>query len=392
MAQSLRPAPGTLSTSTTKKSSVDPRMNAAARLDQRYDNFTFGPDQQYATDTGKRLQDYGSFAKVDATNAANMAAQQGLAAQQRGTPGAQYGAANNTLAGAGATAQDQGGLYNRLLAFADQEQGPSAAQAQLQSATDDAMAANLALAGSGRGMGDSAEAMRRAQFANAGAVSDAATSSAMLRAEEEQAHRQNILQAYGQGSDVLSQQGSLQLGTADQQAGMAEFATDAELRSRELNDQTGLGYMGLGLEARQMGTEAQLAYEQEARANLLAELEANMGYEDAVNAAADREVGLQNSREQRGFDRESQLIGAGLGAMSAMGGVMMMSDRDAKRGIKKTSLDDDFAALQEDNPYKLKVTGKGGYGALLGGLMSDRTSKRHIRLADLDEDYEALGG
>jgi hypothetical protein len=307
---------------------TDPRMTNAERLDQRYSNYTYGPSKDYATTQANILQQQGENQKLQTTFLGQQAGANADAAAGRAGP-QQTTTANATY--------DQGRLYNRLLDFADQPAGPSAAQAQLQMGSDRAMAANLALANSGTGMGDSSEAMRRAQFANATQQSETANQSAMLRAQEEQQQRENILQAYGQGAGVLGQQGQLGLAMGDQ-----------ELASRELNDSTALAYDQLGLQAYGQGADIDLAYEQEARANLENESAANQAYE--ANATAQDSLRTQRDlqNDQQSHDRDTQLIGAGLGIASSIGGLAMMSDARAKKRIRELDdLNDAYAALSD---------------------------------------------
>jgi hypothetical protein len=335
MAQLYRPPVSTAAPNNTnpygqyRASADDPRLSNVQRIDQQYQNFTYGADADYAQGRAKTLQDEGQ-ANVGAAGVIQGASQQSAdAARQRAAPGA--------LTDARVTGYEQGGLYNRLLDYANAPAGPSAAQAQLQKASDQAMAANLALAGSGTGMGDSAEAMRRAQFANATQQATAANDSAVLRAQEEQQRQQNILQAYNQGAGVLSDQGQLALGASGQ-----------ELQGRSLNDQTALAYDQMALDAYRTGIDADLAYEQEARANLENELEAGMGFENVKLGSAAQRNSRQLQDDQQAFDRDTQMIGAGLGVVSSLGGAAMMSDQRQKRRIRELeTLNDEYAALSE---------------------------------------------
>jgi hypothetical protein len=341
MAQAVRPTAATYSRpndrspyAENRSAGDDSRLTQSQRIDQRYQNFTYGADQDYAQNRANTFQNAGTDAAGQFRSMGVGATGNADAARDRTAPETQFGAANATLG--------QGGsLYNRLTAFADAPAGPSAAQAQLQKGSDQAMAANLALAGSGRGMGDSAEAMRRAQFANAGQQATLANDSAILRAQEDQARQQNVLQAYGQGAGLLNQQ-------AQTQAGMAQYLSDQELQNRSLNDQTALSYDQMGLDAYGQGIQGQLAYEQEARANLENELQANMGYEDLTmqGAGIRQQKNLQD--DQQDFDRDTQVYGAALGLASSAGGMALTSDERSKKRIRELErLNDEYAALSE---------------------------------------------
>lgn len=206
-------------------------------------------------------------------------------------------------------------------------------------------------------MGGGAAAMAQAQANSAGIISDQANNSAILRAQEEQQQRENILAAYGQGASVLNDQGSLALGRGDlalgeagQAASQSEFLTDAELEAQAQRDTAGLGYQQLGLEGMQQGYATDLAYEQEARANYENELDANMGYEQNVTNLATGKMELQSAREQREADRSGQWIGAAMGGVAAGAGLLMMSDEDEKTDIKRAGgLNQRYAALADDN-------------------------------------------
>lgn len=168
---------------------------------------------------------------------------QAAAAQGRAAPTANFSPTGQTLGGVGTVAQTLAGL--------EAQQGPSAAQAQLQSGLNAAQASNLALARSGRGWGGSASAMTQAAGANAAAGQQAANASASLRAQEDAAWRARQAQNLGAA-------GGLGLDIAGQQAGMTQFGADLALRGQALADQTGLGYTGLGIDAQQAAANAQL--------------------------------------------------------------------------------------------------------------------------------------
>jgi hypothetical protein len=167
---------------------------------------------------------------------------QGLAAGQRGTPTTDFRNANASLQSAKNNAASLSGL--------EAQQGPSAAQAQLQMGANQAMSQQMAMARSGRGLGASAQGMAEAQRANASTMQGVANSSAMLRAQEDAAWRQRQAANLGASS-------SLQQGIAGQQAGQAQFGTDAELRSRQLNDAASLGFQTAGVNTAMQGLGAQ---------------------------------------------------------------------------------------------------------------------------------------
>ena len=142
---------------------VDDTFSGETVKDPNRDNFYIGGDKNTGGALRGRYAAQGDVYRQNATDA-----------QNRQAPQANYGQANFDYGNQAGAREAQMANANRLLDFANQGEGPSAAQAQLRQGTDAALAANLALANSGTGMGDSSEAMRRAQFQNSGAVANAA--------------------------------------------------------------------------------------------------------------------------------------------------------------------------------------------------------------------------
>jgi len=308
----------------SKPSSVDPLLTGKERLEQRYGNYTYGSDPQYAQRQAEQLQGQGDTAQRRLGAYGEGAADTAGAIRDRQTPGTDFSAADATMG-------RQGDLYGSIKAYADQGPGPSGAQALLKQGTNEAMQNQLAMAASGRGMGGSASALRQAQGANAATAMNASNSAAQLAAQESAAHRQQQLAAYGLGGDVLQAQ-------AGQQSQNAQFLTQAELQAAQQRDSASLGYQQLGLEGIQAGYGTQLAYEGEARANLDAEAQANQAYETNVSNLAIGELDARNSREQRAADEEARTTGALIGAGTSLAGAaLMFSDEDAKTGIEPVS-------------------------------------------------------
>lgn len=247
-------------------------------------------------------------------------------AQGRQAPQANYGQANADYGSQAGAREQQMANTNRLLDFANGPEGPSGAQAQLQMGSDRAMAANLALAGSGTGMGDSSEAMRRAQFANATQQSETANQAAMLRAQEEQARRQMQLGALGTAQDAFSGIRSADLGARDQSIGQANFGVQSELESRSLNDALTQGMI-----------DASMGYDQMYYDTYQDELGAAQQYEALRQGAA-------TANQASDAQRDGQI----LGLASSVGGLAMMSDRRAKKRVSELDdLNDTYAALSD---------------------------------------------
>lgn len=140
-----------------------------------------------------------------------------------------YGAANQAynqaapeLAAQNRSLTNASRLGGQLTGIEAQE-GPSAAQAQLQSGLNQSEAANLAMARSGRGFGGGAGAMRTAIRANAAAGQNTANSAAALRAQENAAYRQR--QAANLGTAAGIQQSN-----AGQQLGQQQLSSQVDLQ------------------------------------------------------------------------------------------------------------------------------------------------------------------
>lgn len=307
---------------------TDPRLTNEQRLDQRYSNYTFGSDPNYAQNTASRLQQTGTGTYGILGGFGQNAAAAGQAAQGRVAPTTDYGLARGQMMNAQGVALNQGDLYGRLMAFADDG---SAAQAQLQAATNQGMANNLAMARSGRGMGGSAAGMQAAQFANAQQAAQAANNSALLRAQQQ-------AQAYGLGSQVLGQRGDLYSRLGQMYGDQSQFQTDAALRAQAQNDQAALGFGGQAIDAYQAGAGAQLGYEGEARANYAAELGAGMGYEEnATNILLGRQTPPESGTDW---------LGTALGVTAAVApAIIAASDVRNKTRIQGEDLSSTYRAL-----------------------------------------------
>jgi hypothetical protein len=145
--------------------------------------------------------------------------------------------------------RDTGKPWAQYVAGLEQQEGPSAAQAQLQAGTDKAMASQLALARSGRGFGSNAASMGQAQTNLATLDANQATGSAQLRAQENADWRRR-------------------------QAGNVLNANNQLLQSQSQNDAMVQGMTGLGQQAYFQGAGVQ----QQGYGN------ANAGYQTSVGA------------------------------------------------------------------------------------------------------------
>lgn len=176
---------------------IDPMQSS----DMRY-------DQTVAERTEEQIQNfqYGGYAG-GADDA--VAAARGAVAPYASALG-QYGDQfmGQSAVGAGNYFQGSGGLYgtaDALTQYAQQGPGPSLAQAQHEANNAQAMNQQLAIAGSGRGMGGGASAFRQAAANQAQMAGAANAQTAMLRAQEAQDWRNAQLQAYGQAGALYGQ-------------------------------------------------------------------------------------------------------------------------------------------------------------------------------------------
>jgi hypothetical protein len=114
--------------------------------------------------------------------------------------------ASNRLLGfdAGPVSNQTLDTYGALRNYAEQGPGPSAAEAQLTKAQDTNVAAQVALARSGRGAGANAQGARQAQFQAADIGQKTAADMATLRANEAATWRGQQMQALGQAGGLAT--------------------------------------------------------------------------------------------------------------------------------------------------------------------------------------------
>ena len=241
--------------------------------------------QRAGTQAAAGLQDYGTRQQEAIANSGYTAMDLGLRAQNRAGPALNFGQQNQYLQGAQQNAANLGAI--------EQQEGPSAAQAQLQSALNQTQASNIAMARSGRGWGGSTQAASQAQAQNAAAGQQAANQSAMLRAQEQAAFRQR--QAANQQAA-----GALQTNLGQQAMGQQALGAQTALQSRAQNDAYVQGMYGLGTNALAQGAQAGLG---------------------AAGQAAQLGVNAQQGAAQIGTNALAQ--GASLGAQSMQQGAAL---------------------------------------------------------------------
>jgi len=136
----------------------------------------------------------------------------------------------------------QYGAANALMDFANGGPGPSAAQAQLNLALNQGMNNQLALARSGRGMGESAASLSQAGRNQAQLAGMAQDQSAALAAQEQQAWQ-------AQQANALAGAGNLYGAGRAADMAAAGYYTGAQQTQTGLNDQYSLGLGGLSNDA-----------------------------------------------------------------------------------------------------------------------------------------------
>jgi hypothetical protein len=293
------------------------------------------------------------------------------------------------------------GQVGQLNKFAQAPMGPSAAQAQLQAGTDMASRQQLGMARTQPGGGGAA--MRNAAFNVAGLHGNAANSSAMLTAQETQAHRAQQLQALGaaqqgagQIAGVTGQMRGADQGFAQAQAGQANYDAAAlnQYGQQQQQLQFGVGQANLQAagqargqnDAATLGALGQsMAYEGFRNQNAAGQAQAGYNYEAARAQGAGLGAANYNAGVAQGNAETGMMLGAlssaagAYGQMSGGSNPNPTSDVRAKKDIKPTSV---LAAL--GGRYTPDQTRQ---------LYAEQTGTGHVRdeVADV-QDIRARGG
>lgn len=194
--------------------------------------------------------------------------------------------------------------YGNQLAGLEAQQGPSAAQAQLQTGTNQALDSQIALARSGRGFGGNAAAAGMAQNNLAGIQANQANSSAALTAQENAAWRGRQAANFGNAAGI-------QTAVGQQYGAQSQADLGAQITARGQNDSAALGWAGQGQDAWKAGIGAQVdAWKTGVGANLGAQGQATniRGMEmQGGQAMADNQ--LRQWAAQNGYDLAQQQRG-----------------------------------------------------------------------------------
>lgn len=234
-------------------------------------------------------------------------------------------------------------------------QGPSAAQEQLKQATDRNMAQALSVAQSGRG--NPALAMRQAANARAASSQDAASQSAIIRAQEQQAAQAALPGAVSQiRSGDLATQGQ-DLAAATTAAGLEQDTAKTNLLAgvdqQKARDTIVADLMRQGMTADQAAYQAQIQQNQ-FNAELLARQEsARIGSELSAGAANSAAAG--------------QAVGAAAGAIAAAA-----SDERVKKNVGDgEEASRKFLKALDPKGFDYKDPAAHGHGRHLGVMAQD---------------------
>ncbi len=252
---------------------------------------------------GNQIIGAGQTAGAVGVNMLNRGNEAASAFNNRGAIQGDFGAQNQSLG-------QLGGL--------EAQEGPSAAQAQLQSGTNQALNSQLALARSGRGFGGNAAAMGQAQGNVADIQANAANQAAMLRAQENANWRGRQASNLGQVAGMQGQQ--------------AQSNLSAGLQSRGQNDamfanQTAMGqdayFQGQGVQMGAFGM-GQHALDQDLASQGLAdqirgkEMQGGQTQEDQILRAWAAKNGFNLGSQQAQDQKNAGYLQAGATALGAM--------------------------------------------------------------------------
>lgn len=384
-ASSVAPTPSAGREGEVRDQFLNAGQNMSAPLQNIHDRAQARGDQasnqmsqagQFASQFGNQAATYGGKAfDIGNTGSANAyAAGQRLegAGGQGGAIGSQYGGrlTDAGMAGGKAIAPGQAGMYGaaeRLGATADRlegleaTQGPSAAQAQLQSATNKGQAANLAMARSGGGFGGSASRSSQALRQNAAMGQEAANQSATLKAGEDAAWRQRQAANLANAGGLQSQAGGLYGGAG----------------------QLGLGATGQNIQALGTGANAALAGNAQNIGAIQGSGQLGLGGTQVANQGAQTGIAANQAGIQ-GMNVGGQLAGQGatIGNQSdQLAGQAIAQDSAAKQAYNQylaqlygIESGVDIAQNQASNAFTGQMIGAGAAG--LGMLaMSDERQK-----------------
>lgn len=307
---------------------------------------------------------------ANAVQAQQMAGRLNLSLQNQGARAAALGAQQGgALASQGGALMGQSGQYGQqatqsygmqasdraqqlqsldaLRSYSQQGPGPSAAEAQLQQASDASMAQSVALARSGRGAGDNAAAMRNAQFQNAATMQQTGGQMANLRAQEAATWRAQQLQALGaaqEGAGAMRGQDVSAMGAAagaqGQMAGIGANLAQAGAGTTMQGAQLQQGYSQAGTQAALQGAQLGQGYAQlgQGAEQAYAQLGAQQG--EAYNQLGAQQGLAYNqlgSQEQQAYTQQANDAALKYAALGQQAGQFGESGRQSVLGAQLQS-------------------------------------------------------
>jgi len=362
------------------------------------------------------------------TGVGNAAAQYGLGqaaniggisqagAANLGAMGADMYGQGQAAAGRNVTSYDPnaGGMWRQNASEAagqlgglERTEGPSAAQAQLQSGLNQAQSSNLAMARSGRGWGGGASSLSQAAVQNAQAGQQAANQSAALRAQETAAWRQRQaanLQANAGVNMGLSQQAmqgqvnqnqialqQQQQNDAAQQA-LYSGALQGAGQSAQVGLQGAQAAAGIGQQAYGQQLGAYQGAGQAAMAGIQAGHEANMGGLQAGGSMALQGLGqgagttlsgLGQGGAQYAQGQQTALAAEGMQGQIE-GAYQQYEQQETQNYLQAAGMEQGVALQNAQMGNALVGASIGAAGSLLGSAakLSDATTKTGIAPAD----------
>lgn len=322
-----------------------------------------------------------------------------------------------------AYALDFGQQSNALggsLSFADQlgnmQQGPSGAQAMLQSGANQSMAQSLALARSGRGFGGSAAGQAQALQQNAATMQQAGNQSAMLNAQETAQWNAQRAQNLGQAANVYQGAGS-QYGQ-QQALGAQSSLQNAQQNDAFASSLYGLGLQGQGAALNAQANAAQLGVgSQQAALNAQAQAgQLGVGAQQAALGAQTQagQLGLNGMQTgssiygqgatlgMQGLQQQGQMLGSGSQAAS-QGGLNAFGFNQAQNATdmsRENMISQDFATKKGIGIQQQQLNNQeaGSYIGAIGtglGIMAmaasdERVKKNIVPVGDFGSTLSAL--
>jgi hypothetical protein len=287
-------------------------------------------------------------------------------------------------------AAQQSGQYSpeaiNMMRQAAAGQGPSAAQAQMQAGTDQAIRAQLAAAGS---RGFNPAAMRGAQMQGAEMLQTSANQAAQLRAQEQQAAQQQFLQA-------SLQQEQMQRQAAMQAAGLSldQDVASQQARQAAINAQGQIAGQFAGLGSQQAISQAELM-QQAALANQGVKMQADLANQgaslQAQQATQDAALRAAMFNQQMGLNAWQSGQNVGMG-WQGMGADLLGRQTGFVMGADEAARQRNFLGQQADVAFGRQMLGSligagGAVGAAYAGrsptsTASDKRAKTNIKPND----------